>query len=98
MTTMTPYAAAKIVNAALLEHGLDIQIPPQMMYNYARKGYIQTVEVDGRNQIVLEGEKGLSEWLQKYLTKKGVKFEDETEETEETVELSPEEVVMGVAE
>lgn len=31
---LTPYAAAKIVNADLEKAGLAKRIPPQMMYNY----------------------------------------------------------------
>jgi hypothetical protein len=89
LTTVTPYVAAKIVNAALSEHDVidpktdQIKIiPPQMMYTYARKGYISTTD----KKINLEGEKGLQEWLQAYLTRLGVTFE---------TEKSPEETVMG---
>ena len=37
---MTGYALAKLVNSALAEEGLK-PIPPQMVYNYIRKGYIE---------------------------------------------------------
>jgi len=33
-TVFTPWAAAKVVNARLVEAGLTSKIPPQMMYNY----------------------------------------------------------------
>jgi hypothetical protein len=71
--SVTPYAAAKIVNAALLEAGVDRQLPPQMFYNYTTarvsKGkapLIPTVEVDGKVQVSVDG---LTGWLQKYITK-----------------------------
>jgi hypothetical protein len=77
--SMTPYAAAKIVNAALKEYQVidtktdEIKIiPPQMMYTYAKKSYIAT---DDNGKIT---EEGLQEWIIKYLTKQGVKFQTET--------------------
>jgi len=66
MSTMTPYAAAKTVNAALDGAGLDKKIPPQMMYNYAAKGYVETVLVDGKKRITSEG---LQTWLVGYINK-----------------------------
>lgn len=70
---MTAYAAAKIVNAALSEAGLDKQIPPQMMYNYTtariRKGKAPFIACDKEGRIT---EAGLTEWLSKYLVKQGV--------------------------
>ena len=65
-TLMTPYAATKIVNAILTENGLKA-IPPQMMYNYTKKGYIPSE--NGRIT-----EESLMTWLAKYLTKKGVEL------------------------
>lgn len=71
--SMTAYAAAKIVNAALTEAGVDKQIPPQMMYNYTtarlRKGKASFIAVDKEGRIT---EAGLTEWLTKYLAKQGV--------------------------
>jgi len=46
----TPYAVAKVVNAALEEAGVERRIPPQMMYNYARNG------------LIVKGEKGRKEY------------------------------------
>jgi hypothetical protein len=67
---MTPYAAAKIVNAALAEAGLDKQVPPQMMYNYTSsrisKGKKPLIACTPEGKITPEG---LQEWLTKYLTK-----------------------------
>jgi len=59
---VSPYGAAKIVNAYLKEAGVDKILPPQMFYTYVKKGYITSVEgkVNAAN---------LNEWLVKYLTK-----------------------------
>lgn len=42
--TLTPYAAAKLVNEQLKKDGLDKKIPPQMMYTYTSKGYIPSTD------------------------------------------------------
>ena len=67
---MTPYAAAKVVNAALAEAGLDKTIPAQMMYNYTtarvRAGKNPLIAVTEDGKITPEG---LQEWLTKYLAK-----------------------------
>lgn len=105
MTTLTPYAAAKIVNEILVNLGVDKVLPPQMLYTYAKKGYIATQLVDGKIRIT---EAGLQEWVVKYV-KKNFKIDitataPETEEVHEdqmtideieTPEPSPEDVVMG---
>jgi hypothetical protein len=64
--SMTPYAAAKIVNATLDAEGIEKVIPPQMMYTYANKGYVKSVTVDGKRRIT---EDGLNEWLLGYVNK-----------------------------
>jgi hypothetical protein len=68
--TMTPYAAAKFVNAALKEAGLTKVVPPQMMYNYT------TARVNaGKAPLIaftLEGgvdEAALQTWTAKYVAK-----------------------------
>jgi hypothetical protein len=80
VVSFSPFEAAKIVNAALKEQGLDKQLPPQMFYNYTktatstkkdgtksvRKPLIPTIEVDGRRRITQDV---LTAWLQKYVTK-----------------------------
>jgi hypothetical protein len=73
-TTVTPYAAANIVNAALEEAELDVRIPPQMMYNYTsarlRKGknpFIKTTLVDNKPQVDVED---LARWTEAYVAKK----------------------------
>lgn len=66
MSSMTPYQAAKIVNARLVAEGIDKEIPPQMMYNYAKKNMIVSVLVEGRQRITQDG---LQSWLTKYIAK-----------------------------
>ena len=74
-TMLSPYQAAKLINAVLAEANLP-SIPPQMMYNYTtarikagKATLIGTVVVDGKVYVT---EQGLNEWLAKYLAKKGV--------------------------
>ncbi len=66
----TPYAAAKVVNAALAEAGLSKQIPPQMMYNYTtarvRAGKAPFIALNEDGKIEPEA---LAEWLDKYVAK-----------------------------
>lgn len=72
--TWTGYKAAKyVVNPALVEAGIK-EVPPQMMYNYIKKGFFDTVEVNGQNLIK---EESLLEWLNKYITKKQDKVTEE---------------------
>jgi hypothetical protein len=75
--SLTAFAAAKIVNAALIEAGLTKQIPPQMVYNYTtarvRKGQkplIPTVQVkvDGKDTTHVQVE-GLTAWIKRYVAK-----------------------------
>jgi|SRR5262245_8578240 len=66
MSIMTPYAAHNIVNARLRDEGLDKVIPPQMMYQYAKKGYVDTVLVGGKKRITSED---LQKWLDGYVAK-----------------------------
>ena len=72
-SAMTPYAAAKVVNATLLKAGVEKVIPPQMMYNYTsarlRKGKAPFIECDAEGKITQEG---LTKWLKVYLAKQGV--------------------------
>ncbi len=41
--TFTPYGACKVINRAF-----SINLPPQMFYNYVKKGYITATIVDDR--------------------------------------------------
>jgi len=76
---ISPYLAAKVVNAALAEAGVLRQdgspkvIPPQMMYNYtiarvraSKKPYINTIVVDGK---VLVDTAALAAWTKDYVRK-----------------------------
>jgi hypothetical protein len=76
---ISPYAATKIVNRFLTEAGLN-PIPPQMMYQYSKKGYIlSTRDESGKIRFDETGtdEKDFGPWLVKYLTKKGITVVDE---------------------
>ena len=70
--SLTPYAAAKIVNAVCSKHDLK-NVPTQMMYNYttarlnAKKASFIEVDKDGRIT-----ESGLNTWMTKYFAKKGI--------------------------
>lgn len=66
MSAMTPYQAAKIVNATLKTNKIVKVIPPQMMYTYAKKDYVETVTVDGKKRITSDG---LEKWLVGYINK-----------------------------
>lgn len=70
---MTPYAAAKVVNAALKEAGVEKTLPPQMFYNYTsariRAGRAPFIECNEEGKIT---EEGLKKWMGKYLAKQGV--------------------------
>ena len=62
---MTGYEVAKRANVALTEAGLKT-IPPQMVYNYIKKGFIPS-----ENGRVTE--QAAEEWICKYVTNKAVK-------------------------
>lgn len=88
METLSPYAGAKIINALLKQYNIidpktdEVKvIPPQMIYNYASKGYIKNVN----KKIKLED---LYEWAIKYFKKnfnidlEAIADEEEAEESE----------------
>jgi hypothetical protein len=64
--TMTPYAAATLINAQLKEMGFEKKLPPQMLYTYVGKGYIKSVEVDGKKRVTNEA---LATWFVGYVNK-----------------------------
>lgn len=76
--SMTPYAAAKVVNATFEANGSDKRIPSQMMYNYTRarinKGKASFITVDENGLITPEG---LNEWMVKYFKKNGIDLQAE---------------------
>jgi hypothetical protein len=64
MITITAYQVAKRINEVLEAAEVDKVIPPQMMYTYAKKGYINGVK----------GAKGFTEdeveaYVAKYVSK-----------------------------
>lgn len=67
---MTPYGAAKVVNARLKEEGIDKVIPPQMMYNYTTarvaKGKKPFIALNEDSSV---NEESLSTWLESYVAK-----------------------------
>lgn len=81
--TLTGYKVAKLANTQLTEAGLN-EIRPQMVYNYMKKGFIKTVEVDGQNKVEIEVAQA---WIDAYIAKKTAKAnEAEVEEQDlETV-------------
>ena len=65
---VTPYAAAKIVNALLEKDGFDSKIPPQMMYNYIKpnkSGVVKIASTDGLIDL-----DDLTTWYNEYSEKK----------------------------
>lgn len=68
---MTPYSAAKFVNSSLKDAGLDVSIPPQMMYNYTsarlNAGKVPFIKYTKESGV---DENDLKEWTKKYIAKK----------------------------
>jgi hypothetical protein len=81
---LTPYGAAKLVNAALEEAGVDKVIPPQMMYNYTmgrlNKGKEPFIGFEPTKGVDRES---LAEWIEKYVAKQVAKVEAEAERLRE---------------
>jgi hypothetical protein len=95
---VTGYAGAKILNAILTANGRD-EVPAQLVYQYMSKGFIYTVELNGKKYIDLNGtqddpknSKGdFGPWMVKYLARKGIVLEqpaDENENQEALFEIS----------
>ena len=82
---VTPYGAAKLVNAALAEMGIDKKIPSQMMYNYTtariNAGKNPFIELTEDGYIVMAS---LEIWMAKYVAKLQAKATPATEATEAT--------------
>ena len=96
---MTPYKAARFVNAALTKAGLEKQLPPQMFYNYTtgriNKGKAPLIEVEAVETTNARGERitqhqikaeALNTWLAGYLAKQVTKQAAEAEETKQAAE------------
>ena len=67
-TMVTGYQAAQVLNILLQEEGLEQTVRPQMIYNYVRKGLIESV--DGKVDLQGTGEKSFPTWAKKYIEKK----------------------------
>jgi hypothetical protein len=77
---VTGYAAAKIVNAILVENG-HREVPAQLVYQYMQQNFITsyttgatTPRGDLKKFVDLNGEgaKDFPQWLVKYLGRKGI--------------------------
>jgi hypothetical protein len=67
MPNLTPYYAAKVVEAVFSARGIEGTRPtPQMMYSYAKKGTIKTVE--GTKKVMFDGN-AFKKWLDEYIQK-----------------------------
>lgn len=56
---VTPYGAAKLVNDML-----QTELPPQMFYNYVRKGFIEATFSDEDGWTIEPAE--LRRWIERY--------------------------------
>jgi hypothetical protein len=71
---VTPYQAAKLVNAELAKRGVEKTLPPQMFYNYtaaklnAGKNPMIPATKDENNKVWIE-QADLAVWFEKYYTK-----------------------------
>jgi alpha-acetolactate decarboxylase len=68
---LTPFAAAQVTNVVLKFKGIeDVEVKPQMMYTYAKKGVIKSnydTRADGE-KVYFDGIE-FKLWLDKYITK-----------------------------
>lgn len=67
MKTFSAYAACKIVNIWLAGDGINKKLPPQMIYQYVSKGYIDHVVSEAGKKVV--SEEALATWYAKYTKK-----------------------------
>jgi hypothetical protein len=65
-SALTGYAVAKVANEMLAQRGLKT-IPPQMIYNYIAKGYIE------KNDEGLVELDTAAAWAEAYVAKKAAK-------------------------
>ena len=73
MTTYSPYKAPTLVNGWIKELGVEKELPPQMIYTYTKKGYIESVTgEDGKRTVT---EEALRTWFTKYANKNLIKVE-----------------------
>lgn len=63
----TAYKATKhIINPALKAAGLK-ELPPQMLYSYMQKGYIESAIVEGQKLLEVND---VNRWLDAYISRK----------------------------
>jgi len=65
---ITPFFAARVVNAKLVAEEIDKTVTPQMMYNYAKKNVVASnyyTRAEGE-KIYFEGE-AFAKWLKRYV-------------------------------
>jgi len=67
MSTMTPYAAAKVINETLKQRGIEKKLPPQMFYTYVGKGYIPSTTTENGKKVVTRED--LLAWFEGYFEK-----------------------------
>jgi hypothetical protein len=66
---LSGYEVAKKVNELLRGSGLK-EIPAQMVYHYIKKGYIESVDVNGARKVPVDK---AAEWVQAYYAKRVAK-------------------------
>ena len=99
MSNLTAFATARLVNEGLKEAGLDVSIPPQMVYNYTTgriaKGKAPLIEVvtiatqDDEGNVTEQvriDEKVAKRWAREYVTKRVAKEQAAAEEVEAELE------------
>lgn len=78
--TLTAYAAAKLVNQAFADAGVDKTIPAQMIYNYTKgrtaKGKVPFIAYDLKTGKI--DPEVFQAWMVKYLAKQGIVHTVET--------------------
>jgi hypothetical protein len=90
---LTPYGAAKLVNARLEAEGLAKRVRPQMMHNYT----YARIDAGEKPLIAASRETGvdredLDRWFNQYLAKQFAALQEASEVDEESVEDEASEV------
>lgn len=76
---MTGYQVAKLANKELAANNLKT-IPPQMVYNYIKKGYIKA-------ELGVVSEAEANRWIEKYVATKLAKQASNNSEIEGQIQL-----------
>jgi hypothetical protein len=65
---LTPFAAAQVTNRVLASKELNVEVRPQMLYSYARKGTIASnYETRTDNEKVMFEGDAFKAWLDRYV-------------------------------